>query len=313
MRNYLIPGLLLGLVIGYILQNVYPVFLLWEFERYTALRHVLGAPETSYTQINGVILRFYFHLLHAFIGGLIGFLIFHFRYRYVGYIIPLSKRARVLVSVLLFLLLFFFIRIDLFDQFLSSRKQALTAAVNAASFLRSLFAPPRVIVDEAERFDEEGAQEDAAPARHLQEEEQDTGTRVIIRPPEQMGTPRQIYDALNSYRRVKGLRTLVWDNKLANFAQSRASTFATQGGDDHRGFDEFLQKQNGFAILGFDDIAENSAYLLGSQASAKRIINEYFADSKEHDASQLEATFTHVGVGVSGISVDVIFGGQKRK
>ncbi len=312
MRNYLIPGFFLGLLVGYILQNVYPVFLIWEFERYTALRHVLGAPETSYTQINGVILRLYFHLLHAFVGGAVGFLIFHFRYRYVGYIVPLSKSTRILVSILAFLLLFFFIRIDLFDQVLASQQKAIAQTIDTVSFLRSLFAPPTVVIDNAEQTDEEDIQEVATPEVN-QEGKLDDETEGIFRPPEQMGTPRQIYDALNSYRRAKGLLTLVWDNKLANFAQSRASTFATQGGDDHRGFDEFLQKQNGFAILGFDDVAENSAYLLGSQASGERIITEYFAESKEHNANQLEATFTHVGIGVSGISVDIVFGGQKRK
>ena len=292
------------------MQNVYPHFLIWEFERYTDLQNALGVPDTSFTTIIGIVLRLYFHLLHAVIGGIIGFLIFHFRYRYVGYIISLSKRARILISVLLLLLLFFFIRIDLFDQFLSSQKRALTQTVDAVSFLRSLFSPPEVILEKGDEFDEGEEVEDTAPVSDPKERE--SGQEGVIRPSEQMATPRALYEALNDYRQAHNVRTLIWDNKLANFAQKRASTFVTRGGDDHhKGFEEYLQKQNGFALLGFDDVAENSAYLLGSQASGQRIINEYFAQSEEHDINQLEPTFTHVGVGVSGISVDVVFGGQK--
>lgn len=310
-RAYLIPGFLLGFIVGYIVQTIFPQFLLWEFERYNDLRAILGAPASSYTNVTGIVLRLYFHLFHALIGGFVGFLIFHFRYRDVGYIIPLSKKTKVFFSIIGLLLFSSFIRIDLFDQFLSSQQNALTQAVNALSFLRSMFAPPTIIT-ETDRSDEE-EEGDSAPATDGKEQErEDNEIEGIVRPPEEMGTPQEIYEELNRYRRSRGLHMLIWNNKLENFAQSRASTSATQGGDDHRGFDEFLQKQNGFEILGFDDVAENSAYLLGSQASAKRIITEYFAESREHDANQLEATFTHVGVGVSGISVDVIFGGQKR-
>lgn len=127
-----------------------------------------------------------------------------------------------------------------------------------------------------------------------------------------MGNQAEIFTALNNYRQKKGKSTLVWDEKLGSFAQSRAELFLSNGAmDGHAGFNNFISNQNGFAALGFSSLGENSAYL-GGPIEATRIIEVIFAGDAPHDNNQLDDKWSHAGVGTRGQAVDIIFGGQKR-
>ncbi len=126
-----------------------------------------------------------------------------------------------------------------------------------------------------------------------------------------MGTPDDVFQALNNYRHVHNVGGLTWNDNLAAEAQSRADYFNSIGKiDDHVGLNDFLNNQNGFNKLGFGYVGENSSLgqcpLLGVH-----IIEWIFASDQPHNANQLNRDWGYVGVGVSGYAVDLIFGADK--
>lgn len=126
-----------------------------------------------------------------------------------------------------------------------------------------------------------------------------------------MGTPQEIYAALNAYRQRNGRGALSWDQQLADYAQSRASTFnGLHTTDKHAGFNEFVTNQDGFSKLGFNGLGENSSY--GYLVIGVHLIEWVYAADAPHNDNQLSSNWTHVGVGVSGLGTDLIFGGNKR-
>lgn len=126
----------------------------------------------------------------------------------------------------------------------------------------------------------------------------------------EMATSGEILDALNSYRRLHGKNTLYWDDRLANYALSRAKYFTQIGNlDSHAGFAEFVKSEDNVRSLGFWALGENSSY--GYRLNGTHLIEWVFAGDKPHDDNQLSSDWTHVGVGVDGNQVDLIFGGQQ--
>lgn len=125
-----------------------------------------------------------------------------------------------------------------------------------------------------------------------------------------MATPQEIHEALNNYRRLHGRNTLSWDDKLAEYALSRARYFTQIGDlDEHAGFSEYLKDENNFKVLGFWALGENSSY--GYRLSGTHLIEWVYAGDKPHDDNQLNPDWTHVGIGVDGYQTNLIFGGQK--
>lgn len=125
-----------------------------------------------------------------------------------------------------------------------------------------------------------------------------------------MATPQEIFDALNNYRRLHGKNTLYWDDRLANYALSRARYFTQIGNlDSHAGFSEFVKSEDNVRSLGFWGLGENSSY--GYRLNGTHLIEWVFAGDKPHDDNQLSSDWTHVGIGVDGNQVDLIFGGQQ--
>ncbi len=114
-----------------------------------------------------------------------------------------------------------------------------------------------------------------------------------------MASANEIFNSLNSYRNEKGIASLSWDDTLANFANDRASTFASINSmDGHAGFRDFMNN-NGFDIAGFNGLGENSAQLSGPMGGDK-IIREIYGASESHNTSQLDPSWTHVGVAING-------------
>jgi uncharacterized protein YkwD len=125
-----------------------------------------------------------------------------------------------------------------------------------------------------------------------------------------MATPSEIFEALNSYRRLHGRNTLSWDDKLASYALTRAQYFTQIGDlDEHAGFSEYLKDENNFKALGFWALGENSSY--GYRLSGTHLIEWIYAGDKPHDDNQLNSDWSHVGIGVDGNQTNLIFGGQK--
>lgn len=120
-----------------------------------------------------------------------------------------------------------------------------------------------------------------------------------------------VVEALNSYRLKKGVGGLSADNSLMSYAQERANFFAGRGSmDGHAGFQDFINKDDGFTKLGFFALGENSSF--GYQLSAKELIEVVFSADAPHENNQLNPEWSHVGVGVSGGAVDIVFGGRKQ-
>jgi uncharacterized protein YkwD len=127
---------------------------------------------------------------------------------------------------------------------------------------------------------------------------------------ERMSSPQELFDALNQYRAVHERHSLAWDDRLASYAQGRADHFKqTQNTDKHEGFNSFLENEDGFNKLGFNRLGENSYY--GGQLTGTHLIEWVFAKSPGHDANQLDPGWTHVGIGTTDASANLIFGSGK--
>lgn len=125
-----------------------------------------------------------------------------------------------------------------------------------------------------------------------------------------MGNPQEVLSALNAYRNTSGRSTLSWDDKLASYAQSRADHMnSIQTTDKHEGFNRFLEQEDGFNKLGFYRLGENSYY--GGPLNGTHVIEWVFAKSPGHDANQKDPDWTHVGIGVTNSTINLIFGGSK--
>lgn len=125
----------------------------------------------------------------------------------------------------------------------------------------------------------------------------------------QMGTPQEIFLALNNYRQVQNKPQLSWNDNLAAFAQKRAEDQAKLGRtDEHAGFDSYVQNPSNLKNLGFWSVGENSSsgYIL----SGVHLIEWIFASDKPHNDNQLNPNWTNIGVGVSKTIVDIVFGGN---
>lgn len=127
---------------------------------------------------------------------------------------------------------------------------------------------------------------------------------------ERIGTPQEIFDALNVYRSRNGRGNLTWDDNLATFAQSRAAYFnSIKNIDKHVGFNEYVSNTDNLKKLGFWGVGENCNY--GQRLFGVHLIEWIYAGDKPHDDNQLSQSWTHVGIGVEGLGVSLIFGNHK--
>ncbi len=122
-----------------------------------------------------------------------------------------------------------------------------------------------------------------------------------------MATPDEVFAALNNYRKQHGSTVLVWDQNLADFAKKRVTTFISiKGLDNHTGFNEYFKNSDNIRNLGFQALGENSSY--GYKMAGVHLVEWVFAGDAPHNDNQLDRTWSHVGISVSGTAVDVIFG-----
>lgn len=137
---------------------------------------------------------------------------------------------------------------------------------------------------------------------------QDDGsyTLKIVEDPA-MSTPRELADAINTYRETKGVGRLEWSDTLAQYAQYRADYVAEHGSDHHEGFNSFVQNEGGYDKLGFYCLGENMSE--GFRLTGTHLVEWMYAQSPGHDANQLNSIFSRIGVGISGTVSVIIFGG----
>jgi len=125
-----------------------------------------------------------------------------------------------------------------------------------------------------------------------------------------MATAKGILTALNEYRQVHGSQILNWDEKLGNYAQDRAKYLnGIKSVDQHKGFSDFVENQDGFDKLGFTALGENISY--GYRLNGVHIIEWMYAGDKPHNDNQLDNNWNYVGIGVDGLATCLIFGTGK--
>jgi uncharacterized protein YkwD len=125
-----------------------------------------------------------------------------------------------------------------------------------------------------------------------------------------MATPQEILDALNNYRQRYGRGQLAWDQKLIDYANSRASYFTSLNKlDSHAGFLDYVHNQDGFHKLGFASLGENSS--IGYTLEGVHLIEWVYAGDKPHNDNQLNPQWQYVGIGVNGSATDLIFAANK--
>ena len=128
---------------------------------------------------------------------------------------------------------------------------------------------------------------------------------------ERMGTPSEILDALNKYRVRRGAQELTMDGKLQDYAQSRADYLASiKTTDGHKGFNNFLENEDGFEKLGFTWLGENISY--GYKMEGVHLIEWIYAGDKPHDDNQVNSRWNYVGIGVKDTATCLIFGTGKK-
>lgn len=127
---------------------------------------------------------------------------------------------------------------------------------------------------------------------------------------EKMATPQEILTALNIYRQRYGSQILNWDEKLGSYAQSRAKYLnSIKNVDKHEGFNNYVEKEDGFNKLGFNALGENISF--GYRLNGVHIIEWMYAGDKPHNDNQLDSRWNYVGIGVDGLATCLIFGTAK--
>ncbi|QQG44734.1 MAG: CAP domain-containing protein [Candidatus Roizmanbacteria bacterium] len=127
---------------------------------------------------------------------------------------------------------------------------------------------------------------------------------------DRMASAQEVFEALNIYRQRHNKSTLTWDDRLAEFAQTRAKYFTGLGKlDSHAGFEEYTKDIENVKKLGFWSLGENSSY--GYKMYGVHLIEWIFAGDEPHNNNQLNSTWSHVGIGIDSTQVDLIFGGNK--
>jgi uncharacterized protein YkwD len=127
---------------------------------------------------------------------------------------------------------------------------------------------------------------------------------------EKMATPQEILTALNAYRQRYGSQILNWDKNLGEYAQSRAKYLnSLKDVDKHEGFNNYVEKEDGFNKLGFTTLGENISY--GYKLDGVHVIEWMYAGDEPHNDNQLDNRWNFVGIGVDGLATCLIFGTGK--
>jgi len=127
---------------------------------------------------------------------------------------------------------------------------------------------------------------------------------------EKMATAKEIFDALNEYRKRYNSQPLTWDSRLGDYAQSRAKYLnSIKAVDKHEGFNNFVEKEDGFNKLGFNALGENISF--GYRLNGVHTIEWMYAGDKPHNDNQLNNNWNYVGIGVDGLATCLIFGTAK--
>lgn len=122
-----------------------------------------------------------------------------------------------------------------------------------------------------------------------------------------MGTPQEILDALNLYRKNHGVGQVRSDQNICILAQNRAIAQQKLGTlDDHQGLIDYMNDPKHWQELDIKAIGENASY--GYILSGTHLIEWVFDSDVEHRDNQLNPKWNLACAATSGVTVDIIFG-----
>lgn len=122
-----------------------------------------------------------------------------------------------------------------------------------------------------------------------------------------MGTPGEILQALNVYRRSHNRGELQSDPNLCSLAQKRANEQDQAGTlDSHKGLENYMNDPKHWQELDVTAIGENASY--GYVLSGTHLIEWVFNADEEHRDNQLNPNWNLACPAVVGVTVDIIFG-----
>ena len=119
-----------------------------------------------------------------------------------------------------------------------------------------------------------------------------------------MGTPQEIFQAVNVYRNTKGRSSLNWDEKLSSLARERVLELPTES-KPHEGFSRRMAKDGFWDEYGIVGAGENSSQ--GVRMTGTHLIEWIYASDEGHDRNQLNPEWSHVGIATSGSNSVLIF------
>lgn len=131
--------------------------------------------------------------------------------------------------------------------------------------------------------------------------------RTYVGSDEKMGTQEEILIALNNYRKNHNVGPVRVDENICILANRRATEQNKAGSlDSHKGFQDFMTKDGSWQWLDVKSIGENASY--GYVLSGTHLIEWVFDSDIEHKENQLNPVWNLACAGISGVTVDIIFG-----
>lgn len=303
-KKYVITGAATAFLIPLILRFFFPSFNYQELLLHHTIRQKLGFPSMEYNNLVSVMITFFYEILYACSGGVLGMLYFKLRYRHAGYTLLTTQALKTITGIFLGTLLYFFLYADIFTMMYPFIEK--TAIRPIAIFANYAFRTPR-FNDDMFRLVPSYAPE---PPQQKQpyvpppQSNPQPNNPPVEQPPATMPSAGEIVNALNNYRAKNGRPALTQDDFLMAYAQQRVQYFIARGGLDNH--DEFFKDIKDPKFNAYYSLGENSGS--SGTMTAQQLIEEFYGRSSGHNDNQLSTQWNHVGVGVSGIYTDIVFG-----
>jgi uncharacterized protein YkwD len=322
-KKYCLIGGGVFLFLGFIIRFLIPAFSLYELQLHTSIRTLLGFPLSFYSYTALIVLSVLYEFFYFLMGTVIGGYIFKLRNRHNGYTLLMTPRTMHILAVITLFAFYGYLRIDFFDRFHSNfsfPKRTKEYTIDLHS-LQHFFMPEIAIPSQsgtagdtpsmASQFlaptDVPGGMTNSAPTP-----QQTSWNPPIAQPtsiptvaPPYVPSSGELTQAINSYRQSHGSPSLAWESGLAAFAQAQAGYFDSKNG---------FVKDDGYSQIIYPLIPSINTFVtgeidaIGVTGTATHIVVEVFGANPTQNSNQLNPKWTHVGIGVSGRTIIVVFG-----
>jgi uncharacterized protein YkwD len=331
-KRYIYIGAMLGCISGFLLRFFISSFSLTELYVHTVVRTALGYPITYYSSGALFLLAIFYEFFYSTIGGLLGYVIFRLRYHKHGYTLLVAPKAGRILGIIFFLWLYGFLRIDMFNrwQLSTSPVKSKTMAINLKT-IGQFFVPHIALPQFSYPTSPSTNQQYTSPTPLQTAPTQHTTTTAqsyqsyqsnppaqsyIVQQPtsipptvaaQTVSVPsaQELFNALNSYRQVHGVASLTWESNIAAFAQAQASYF---GETNSFTKDDAYRQRIAPYTSAINSFVTGETNLIGTTGTATHIINDVLGGSSSYSSLMGATRWTHVGIGVSGKAIVIVYG-----